>query len=199
MNKPSAKNKIFDKTAIAVVMITGIFGLITIWVNRCIDGQMNDEAIKKQEKIVISPVNNVIVSSNPRNDSMVVSKDNPKSIKTEAKRKEPGQSNLSENTKPVPETSLNLTTQPKTYSSKVIDSLGKGIPDIEIFCPNCLFKTVSTGKDGSFVLQGNFAESTAIWVSELTFTYQQVTITKTIYWRDQSPQPIKFFVTNQSY
>lgn len=78
------------------------------------------------------------------------------------------------------------------YSSKVKDENGKGIADVEIYCPNCIVKKVKTDKEGVFYLEGNFDKNAAFWQSTLTLSKDKISRTETIDWREKSPQPINF-------
>lgn len=171
MSKPSAGNKSFDKTAITVVVITGIFGLISLLVTHYLDGNKND-AIKEPIIINNNPENKVVVSLNSAKDTIVANATKP--INNPVNRKEP-----------------KATLQTKTYMSRVIDSTGTGIADVEIYCQNCLTKKIVTSQDGSFSLKANFFETEILWVTELTFSKQKTSFSKNINWREQSPQPIK--------
>jgi len=77
------------------------------------------------------------------------------------------------------------------YSTEVRDENGKGIADVEIYCPNCIFKKVKTDKEGSFYLEGYFEKKSTFWQSTLTLSKDKESKTETIDWREKSPQPIK--------
>lgn len=76
------------------------------------------------------------------------------------------------------------------YSSEVRDENGKGIVDVEIYCPNCIVKKIKTDKEGSFYLEGYFDKDAAFWQSTLILTKDKKSKTETIDWREKSPQPI---------
>ena len=76
------------------------------------------------------------------------------------------------------------------YSSEVKDENGKGIADVEIYCPNCIVKKVKTDKEGNFYLEGNFDKNAAFWQSSLILSKGKKSKTETIDWRENSPQPI---------
>jgi len=138
------------------------------------------------------PKNQVNVPVNSQKDTIVVVKYYPKPNDNETKRIEKKESSLSENVIPNSELSESSDLKNRTYSSKVIDKSGKGISNVEIYCPNCLTQGVFTKQDGSFELQGKFSESDVFWQSELIFSSPNDKMTITVDWRDQSPQPIKF-------
>ncbi|MFM9947265.1 MAG: hypothetical protein ACKV1O_04945 [Saprospiraceae bacterium] len=79
-----------------------------------------------------------------------------------------------------------------SYSSIVKDENGKGIANIEIYCPNCIVKHVKTKQNGSFHLEGYFDETSTFWQSTLTFSNHNKSKTETIDWREKSPEPINF-------
>lgn len=76
------------------------------------------------------------------------------------------------------------------YSSEVKDENGKGIADVEIYCPNCIVKKVKTDKDENFYLEGYFDKNAAFLQSTLTLSKDNKSKTETIDWRENSPQPI---------
>lgn len=79
-----------------------------------------------------------------------------------------------------------------SYSSMVRDENGRGIADVEIYCPNCIVKNVKTKQDGSFELEGYFDKNAYYWQSTLTLSSHHKSIDKTINWREKSPQSIHF-------
>ncbi|MBK8968374.1 MAG: hypothetical protein IPM36_17255 [Lewinellaceae bacterium] len=78
------------------------------------------------------------------------------------------------------------------YSSEVKDENGKGIADVEVYCPNCIVKKVKTDNEGHFDLEGYFDKNAAFWQSTLTISKDKKSKTETIDWREKSPQPINF-------
>ena len=76
------------------------------------------------------------------------------------------------------------------YSSEIEDESGKGIADVEVYCPNCIVKKVKSDKAGNFYLEGYFDKNAAFWQSTLTFSKDNKSKTETIDWREKSPQPI---------
>lgn len=76
------------------------------------------------------------------------------------------------------------------YSSEVTDENGKGVADVEIYCPNCLIKKVKTDKDGNFYLEGYFDKNATFWQSTLKLSKGKKSKTETINWREKSPQTI---------
>lgn len=80
----------------------------------------------------------------------------------------------------------------QTYRLEVIDTTGKGIADVEIYCANCLVKKSKTDSNGILVLKAEFDKTSDFWMSTLSLTKNNTPPKEvTIYWREQSPQPIK--------
>jgi hypothetical protein len=78
------------------------------------------------------------------------------------------------------------------YFSEVTDENGRGIADVEIYCPNCIVKKVKTTKEGNFYLEGYFDKNATFWQSTLTLSKDKKSKTETIDWREKSPEPINF-------
>jgi len=82
--------------------------------------------------------------------------------------------------------------KPQKYISKVEDGTGKGVADVEVYCPNCVEKSVKTDSNGGFILDSYFDESATFWQSNLTLLKDKKVKTIIIYWRENSPEPINF-------
>lgn len=88
--------------------------------------------------------------------------------------------------------SKNTTQTFEEYSSTIRDADGKGVAEVEIYCPNCTVKQTTTNKDGSFQLNGQFSPEDAFWQTTIYLTKGVKKLSVTIYWREKSPEPIIF-------
>lgn len=78
------------------------------------------------------------------------------------------------------------------YSSIVQSPDGEGIEGVEIFCPNCEVKRTKTNKNGEFILKGAFSPNDAFWQSTIHLSKDKKKIEVTIYWRENTPEPLIF-------